>query len=79
LTSASLPTQSVPRYEESIYTGDVNPSHRIYICRNCDERNRIGIDCFHMNIEMLKATGCPKCKQNKFTLAEKISKEKNSE
>lgn len=79
LTSTSLPTQSVPRYEKSIYTGDVNPSHRIYICRNCGERNGVGIDCFHINIETLKATGCPKCKKTKFTLAKKISKEENSD
>ena len=79
LTSTSLSTQSVLRYEESIYTGDFNPSHRIYICTSCGERNRVGSDCSHINIETLKAAGCPKCKQTKFNLAEKISKEKNSE
>ena len=41
--------------------------------------NGVGIDCFHINIETLKATGCPKCKQTKFTLAKKISKEENSD
>ncbi|HAK52027.1 MAG TPA: hypothetical protein DCM54_09025 [Gammaproteobacteria bacterium] len=79
LVSGSIPVQSVPRHEESIYTGDVNPSHRIYICNSCSERNRVGGDCFHISIEALKTVGCPKCGQTKFTLAEKISKENNSE
>ena len=76
LTSASVPTQSLPHYAESIYTGDVNPSHRIYTCGNCGERNPVGSNCFHVNIEALKTVGCPKCGQTIFTLTEKISKEK---
>jgi predicted methyltransferase/DNA-directed RNA polymerase subunit RPC12/RpoP len=49
------------RYEGAIYTGELRPRSRLYVCRVCRASYKIGAGGEWETIEALKAAGCPSC------------------
>jgi len=54
------------RFEEPIYTGEINPLVRTYRCIECKNEILVGIDQEFSTIEDLKKNGCPSCNQGSF-------------
>ena len=67
--------QSVPLitgdYVEPIYTGEVRPTLRMYVCTACGSEISVGGQAGGQfaTIENLKEAGCPKCGSHAFRLA----------
>jgi hypothetical protein len=60
-------------FENMIYTGEINPKHKIYYCVKCSHMLSLGPMLEMKTIEDLKEKGCPYCKSNgPFHLDEKI-------
>lgn len=55
-------------YEGKLYTGEQNPTLRIYRCLSCKKEIRVGTGHPHPTIEALKEASCPHCGQNAFQL-----------
>lgn len=49
-----------------LYTADINPRSRIYVCAACGTEISLGRDGGPATIEALKAAGCPACKSTTF-------------
>ncbi|NHJ49863.1 MAG: putative methyltransferase [Asgard group archaeon] len=63
LTTTDRPIVTIKEIdkESALYTGEINPTKRIYICENGHEIN-VGISEKFKTIELLKENGCPICK-----------------
>ncbi len=53
-------------YEGPLYTGDVNPISRTYMCKECKKEYTVGKDRKFVTIEKLKNQGCSNCNSFKF-------------
>ena len=53
-------------FKEPLYTGDINPIIRTYICTKCKTKYLVGKNQKYLTIEQLKKIGCSKCNNNKF-------------
>jgi N4-bis(aminopropyl)spermidine synthase len=53
-----------------LYTGEMNPTVRVYRCMGCGARLRVGqaSDAVATSVEALKAGGCPRCGATQFLL-----------
>ena len=58
-------------YGGLLYTNELNRSIRMYECKNCRSRYRVGHGERFVTIERLKEKGCPNCGQFSFRLIEK--------
>ncbi|TFG10067.1 putative methyltransferase, partial [Candidatus Heimdallarchaeota archaeon] len=54
------------KYNGHLYTGDINPIIRTYICMDCKTEYLIGKKQQFSTIEQLKNHGCTKCKNTRF-------------
>lgn len=61
-------------YEESIYTGELKVTVRLYKCKNCGEVIKVGNSEHFKTIEELKEKGCNKCGGNLLDLVRKETK-----
>lgn len=61
-------------YEESIYTGELKVTVRLYKCKNCGEVIKVGNSEHFKTIEELKEKGCNKCGGNLLDLVHKETK-----
>ncbi|HMA32834.1 MAG TPA: bis-aminopropyl spermidine synthase family protein [Chloroflexia bacterium] len=68
-TPASRPRVS-GRYSGPLYTGEMNPTVRVYRCMGCGTKLRVGqgTDTAAPSVEALKAAGCPRCGSVLFLL-----------
>ena len=57
-------------YTESIYTGQVRPTIRRYVCTECGDQVTVGGEAGgeYATIEALKDAGCPRCGSHSFRL-----------
>jgi predicted methyltransferase len=57
-------------YTGPLYTGEMNPTVRLYRCMGCGLKSRVGqgTDTVAPSIEALKAQGCPRCGSVLFLL-----------
>ncbi|MCE7741620.1 MAG: bis-aminopropyl spermidine synthase family protein [Candidatus Heimdallarchaeota archaeon] len=53
-------------FEGPLYTGDVNPILRTYLCKNCKTEYIVGKNKEFVTIEQLKNQGCTQCSNFKF-------------
>lgn len=49
------------RYEGMIYSGELRPHVREYVCRECHTEYKVGSGREWQTIEALKGAGCPRC------------------
>jgi len=58
------------RYTGPLYTGEMNPTVRVYRCMGCGTKLRVGqtADAAAPSVEQLKAAGCPRCGSALFML-----------
>jgi len=73
-TKAVVP--EVP-YEGAIYTGEVSPTVRFYVCTRCKARYRVGQQHSFVTIESLKAAGCTRCGHTRFRYVRRIAVQPN--
>lgn len=66
-TSSTAPAVS-GRCESKIYSGEVNPTVRIYECAACGGQASVGAGQSASTIERLKEAGCAKCGEKKFRM-----------
>lgn len=59
-------------FDEPLYTGEVSPTLRLYGCKSCRHKTRVGQGQAFTTIEALKEAGCPQCGQTKFRLLRRI-------
>jgi predicted methyltransferase len=64
--TATGSTFASERWSGPLYTADVNPRVRIYICTQCKRRWQLGVDAIPSTIEALKSVGCPACGNQHF-------------
>ena len=53
-------------YEGPLYTGDINPTLRTYVCTKCKHEYLVGKKQYYVTIEQLKNVGCAKCNNKRF-------------
>jgi DNA-directed RNA polymerase subunit RPC12/RpoP len=56
----------LPQWTGPLYTSEVNPRVRAYVCASCGTRTTLGQDEAPMTIEELKARGCSVCGEHVF-------------
>ncbi|MDP6125555.1 MAG: bis-aminopropyl spermidine synthase family protein [Candidatus Latescibacteria bacterium] len=56
------------RFSGLLYTGDVKPTRREYVCQECGERHLVGKEETWQTISALKEAGCPSCSETRFAL-----------
>lgn len=54
------------RWQGPLYTAEVNPRVRTYVCTECKRRWQLGVDTIPPTIEALKSIGCPACGNRHF-------------
>lgn len=59
--SSAGSAQESGRYEGNIYTGELRPRVREYVCQRCHTAYKVGQGQKWQTIEALKAAGCPNC------------------
>ena len=59
-------------FDEALYTGEVSPTLRLYGCKSCRHKTRVGQGQSFTTIEALKASGCPRCNHSKFRLLKRF-------
>lgn len=59
-------------FRDALYTGELKKTLRIYRCKSCSERFKVGSKESFVTIELLKASGCPRCRGQIFDLVDKI-------
>ncbi len=64
--SSSAQPLILGNYEGRLYTGDMNPLVRTYICTKCKREFLVGKNQDFITIELLKEHGCSHCDNNKF-------------
>ena len=64
---------AVQRFTRSIYTGEANPTIRLYSCLRCQQEVRVTRGERFRTIEQLKAKGCPNCGHNKFRYMRRVT------
>jgi predicted methyltransferase len=61
LAQVRAPEAVLPAWEAPLYTAEVNPRTRIYVCAACGVETVLGENNAPATIEALKASGCPRC------------------
>ncbi|HUI94411.1 MAG TPA: bis-aminopropyl spermidine synthase family protein [Xanthobacteraceae bacterium] len=57
---------ALPAWAGPLYTAEVNPRERIYVCAGCGAETTLGENGAPATIEALKAAGCPACGERIF-------------
>jgi predicted methyltransferase/DNA-directed RNA polymerase subunit RPC12/RpoP len=66
LAQVRPPDATLPAWTAPLYTAEVNPRTRIYVCAACGAETVLGEDGAPATIEALKAAGCPRCGEKTF-------------
>jgi predicted methyltransferase len=66
LDQVRAPDATVPAWTGPLYTAEVNPRERIYVCAQCGTEIALGENGAPATIEALKAAGCPVCGEKVF-------------
>jgi hypothetical protein len=56
----------LPAWRDPLYTAEVNPRERVYVCAACGVAATLGEDGAPATIEALKEAGCPACGEKIF-------------
>jgi len=56
----------MPAWAGPLYTAEINPRTRVYVCATCAAEIRLGEDGAPATIEALKSAGCPHCRGTVF-------------
>jgi predicted methyltransferase len=65
-------------YEGAIYSGELSPTVRFYVCTRCKARYRVGQQYSFVTIESLKDAGCSKCGHTRFRYVRRIARPANA-
>jgi predicted methyltransferase len=60
-------------YSGPIYTGEASPTVRLYSCMRCGNNVPVGKGQKFETIEKLKASGCPRCGNKKFSYERRVA------
>ena len=66
LDQARATASSLPAWSGPLYTAEVNPRERVYVCADCGVETTLGENGAPATIEALKAAGCSACGKNVF-------------
>lgn len=61
LDQARAPDAELPAWSGPLYTAEVNPRERVYVCAQCGAATTLGEDGAPTTIEALKRVGCTNC------------------
>ena len=61
LVQARSPESDLPAWSGPLYTAEINPRERVYVCAQCGSETTLGENGVPATIEALKAAGCPAC------------------
>ena len=61
LVQARAPAADLPAWSGPLYTAQVNPRERVYVCAHCGAETTLGENDAPATIEALKAVGCHAC------------------
>jgi hypothetical protein len=61
LAQVRVPDADLPAWDAPLYTAEINPRTRIYVCAACGAETTLGEDGAPTTIEALKGAGCPRC------------------
>ena len=61
LAQVRAPDAALPTWNAPLYTAEVNPRTRVYVCAACGVETVLGENNAPATIEALKASGCPRC------------------
>ena len=63
---AREPVQDMPEWDGPLYTAQINPRQRTYVCADCRREVVLGENGAPPTIEALKEAGCPACGGDRF-------------
>jgi N4-bis(aminopropyl)spermidine synthase len=66
LAQVRPPEAVLPAWDAPLYTAEVNPRTRVYVCAGCGTETTLGEDGAPATIEALKQAGCPQCGEKTF-------------
>jgi len=66
LAQVRTPDAVLPGWNAPLYTAEVNPRMRVYVCAACGTEITLGEDGAPATIEALKEAGCPRCGEKTF-------------
>jgi hypothetical protein len=66
LAQVRLPDADLPAWDAPLYTAEINPRTRVYVCAACGAETTLGEDAAPTTIEALKGAGCPRCGRGTF-------------
>jgi DNA-directed RNA polymerase subunit RPC12/RpoP len=61
LDQVRAPAAPLPAWGRPLYTAEINPRERVYVCAACGAAAALGEDGVPATIEALKVAGCPAC------------------
>jgi predicted methyltransferase len=61
LEQVRAPDAALPAWTGPLYTAEVNPRERVYVCAQCGTATALGEDGAPATIEALKSIGCAQC------------------
>jgi hypothetical protein len=61
LAQSRVAESDLPAWSGPLYTADVNPRERVYVCAQCGAETTLGENGAPATIEALKASGCQAC------------------
>jgi hypothetical protein len=61
LVQARPVAAALPAWREALYTAEVNPRARVYVCAGCGSEIALGENGAPATIEALKEAGCAQC------------------
>jgi predicted methyltransferase len=61
LVQSRVAERDLPAWRGPLYTAEINPRERIYVCAQCGSETTLGENGAPATIEALKAAGCPAC------------------
>lgn len=67
------------KFTRPIYTGEVEKKSIIYQCNHCKNSLTVGTGNEYTTITQLQSSGCPKCKNNKFSQIKRTVKKPQSQ
>jgi predicted methyltransferase len=72
-TDVTEPLVLDPYYQEPIYTGQLSPTVRLYVCTQCKRGYKVGQGHSFTTIEALKIAGCERCSNKRFRYVRRVA------
>ncbi|MCM3239387.1 adenosylmethionine decarboxylase [Heyndrickxia oleronia] len=67
------------KFTRPIYTGEIEKKSVVYQCNHCNNSLTVGTGNEYTTITQLQSSGCPNCKNNKFSQIKRIVKKSQSQ